>query len=33
MLNVKIITVGKLKEKYLRDACDEYLKRKKDLVM
>jgi len=29
MLNVKIITVGKLKEKYLRDACDEYLKRLK----
>lgn len=29
MLNVKVITVGKLKEKYLRDACDEYLKRLK----
>ncbi|MGN0613282.1 MAG: 23S rRNA (pseudouridine(1915)-N(3))-methyltransferase RlmH [Porcipelethomonas sp.] len=29
MLNVKIITVGKLKEKYLRDACEEYLKRLK----
>ena len=27
MLNVKIITIGKLKEKYLKDACDEYLKR------
>lgn len=27
MLEVRIITVGKLKEKYLRDACDEYLKR------
>ena len=27
MLNVKIIVVGKLKEKYLRDACDEYIKR------
>lgn len=29
MLNVKVITVGKLKEKYLRDACEEYLKRLK----
>lgn len=29
MLNIKIITVGKLKEKYLRDACEEYLKRLK----
>lgn len=29
MLNVKIITVGKLKEKYLKDACEEYLKRLK----
>ncbi len=29
MFNVKIITVGKLKEKFLRDACDEYLKRLK----
>lgn len=29
MLNVKIITVGKLKEQYLRDACGEYLKRLK----
>lgn len=27
MLNVKVITVGKLKEKYLRDACAEYEKR------
>ena len=27
MLNVKLITVGKLKEKYLRDACAEYEKR------
>lgn len=27
MLNVKIITVGKLKEKYLKDACNEYMKR------
>ena len=27
MLNVNIITVGKLKEKYLRDACNEYCKR------
>ena len=29
MLNIKIITVGRLKEKYLRDACSEYLKRLK----
>ncbi len=29
MLNVKIITVGKLKEKFLREACEEYLKRLK----
>lgn len=29
MLNVKLITVGKLKEKYLKDACEEYLKRLK----
>lgn len=29
MLNVRVITVGKLKEKYLRDACEEYLKRLK----
>ena len=27
MLNVNIITVGKLKESYLRDACAEYVKR------
>ena len=27
MLNVNIITVGKLKESYLREACSEYLKR------
>lgn len=27
MLNVTIICLGKLKEKYLRDACDEYIKR------
>ena len=27
MLNVNIITVGKLKEAYLRDACAEYAKR------
>ena len=27
MLNVNIITVGKLKESYLRDACAEYIKR------
>ena len=27
MQNVMLICVGKLKEKYLRDACDEYSKR------
>lgn len=27
MLNVKIIAIGDLKEKYLRDACEEYKKR------
>ena len=27
MLGVTIIALGKLKEKYLRDACDEYIKR------
>lgn len=27
MLGVTIIALGKLKEKYLRDACDEYKKR------
>ena len=27
MLNVTIICLGKLKEKYLRDACAEYMKR------
>ena len=27
MLSIKIIAVGKLKEKYLRDACAEYVKR------
>lgn len=27
MLNVSIVCVGKLKEKYWRDACDEYSKR------
>ena len=27
MLNVKIICVGNLKEKYWKDACDEYKKR------
>lgn len=27
MLSVNIICVGRLKEKYLRDACDEYKKR------
>ena len=27
MINVNIICIGRLKEKYLRDACDEYSKR------
>ena len=27
MLNVTIICEAKLKEKYLREACDEYIKR------
>lgn len=27
MIKINIIAVGKLKEKYLRDACDEYIKR------
>lgn len=27
MINVTIICIGKLKEKYLKDACDEYIKR------
>lgn len=27
MLNVKILCIGKLKEKYLKDACAEYQKR------
>ncbi|MBE6784080.1 MAG: 23S rRNA (pseudouridine(1915)-N(3))-methyltransferase RlmH [Ruminococcaceae bacterium] len=27
MIGVTIIALGKLKEKYLRDACDEYIKR------
>lgn len=27
MINIKIICVGKLKEKYLKEACNEYLKR------
>lgn len=27
MRSIRIITVGKLKEKYLSDGCDEYLKR------
>lgn len=26
-MNIKIICVGKLKEKYLKDACNEYIKR------
>ena len=27
MMKITVIAVGKLKEKYLRDGCDEYLKR------
>lgn len=27
MIKINVIAVGKLKEKYLRDACDEYIKR------
>ncbi len=27
MLNINVITIGKLKEGYLRDACAEYVKR------
>ncbi len=27
MLSVNVICIGKLKEKYLKDACEEYLKR------
>ena len=27
MLNIKVIAIGDLKEKYLRDACEEYKKR------
>lgn len=27
MINVTVIAVGKLKEKYLRDGCNEYIKR------
>lgn len=27
MIKVNVIAVGKLKERYLRDACDEYIKR------
>ena len=27
MVNIKIIVVGKLKEKYLTDGCNEYIKR------
>ena len=26
-MNINIVCVGKLKEKYWRDACDEYIKR------
>ncbi len=27
MLNIKLIVIGKLKENYLKQACEEYLKR------
>ena len=27
MIKIKIIALGRLKEKYLREACDEYIKR------
>lgn len=27
MLNINIICIGKLKEKWMRDGCDEYIKR------
>lgn len=27
MMNVKLVVVGKLKERYLREGCDEYVKR------
>ena len=27
MIKVNVIAVGKLKEKYLREACNEYVKR------
>lgn len=26
-MNIRLVVVGKLKEKYLRDGCDEYIKR------
>lgn len=26
-MNIKLVVIGKLKEKYLRDGCDEYIKR------
>lgn len=26
-MNIRLIVIGKLKEKYLRDGCDEYIKR------
>lgn len=26
-MNIKLIVIGKLKERYLRDGCDEYIKR------
>ncbi|MBQ2325969.1 MAG: 23S rRNA (pseudouridine(1915)-N(3))-methyltransferase RlmH, partial [Clostridia bacterium] len=32
MLSVKIITVGKLKEKFYLEACKEYLKRLKPMA-
>lgn len=27
MMKIKLITLGRLKEKYLKEACDEYIKR------
>ena len=31
MLNLRVICVGKLKEKFYKEACDEYVKRMKSL--
>lgn len=32
MINITVICIGKLKEQYLRDACEEYEKRLKPLL-